>query len=111
MRLVFVYTNMAREFAKAFYKSKDWERCRADYIRSVGGLCERCLKRGLYNPGIIVHHKTYINPDNINDPRILTDFNNLELLCRQCHADEHKKTQTRYVIDELGRVSTSPHAR
>lgn len=101
---------MAREFAKAFYKSKEWERCRADYIRSVGGLCERCLKRGLYNPGIIVHHKTYIDPSNITDPEILTNFSNLELLCRNCHADEHRKSQKRFTVDDLGRVTISPHA-
>lgn len=36
---------MAKEFAKSFYKSKAWKRCRAMYAASVGGLCERCLTK------------------------------------------------------------------
>lgn len=101
---------MAKEYAKAFYHSKLWKQCRADYYRYAGGLCERCLAKGLYNPGVIVHHKTYINPDNVTDPQVLTDFSNLELLCRKCHAEEHTQTERRYIVDDLGRVSTSPNA-
>lgn len=101
---------MAKQYAKAFYKSQAWKDCRAAYFKHAGGLCERCLARGLYNPGVIVHHKEHISPDNITDPRILTDFNNLELLCRQCHAEEHAHTRKRYTVDELGRVGIAPHA-
>ena len=100
---------MAKQYAKAFYKSQAWKDCRAAYFKHAGGLCERCLARGLYNPGVIVHHKEHISPDNITDPMILTDFNNLELLCRQCHAEEHAHTRKRFFVDELGRVSTPPN--
>lgn len=99
-----------KEYAKAFYKSKQWQQCRESYAKSKGWLCERCLKKGLYNPGVIVHHKTYIDPENITDPMILLNFDNLELLCRACHGDEHKKLQRRFTVDELGRVQISPHA-
>ena len=95
---------MATEAANRFYKSTTWKKCREDYFRKAGGLCERCLKKGLYNPGEIVHHKTYINADNITDPQILTDFGNLELLCRKCHAEEHDKLKRRYKIDAFGNV-------
>lgn len=73
-------------------------------MRSVGGLCERCLKKGLIVPGEIVHHKVYISPDNINDPAITLNPNNLELLCRDCHAEEHTDRRKRYKLDNLGRV-------
>ena len=99
-----------RDFAKAFYKSQAWKDCRAAYYSHAGGLCECCLAKGLYNPGEIVHHKEHISPDNITDPQILTDFNNLELLCRRCHAEKHSHTQKRFSIDELGRVGIAPHA-
>jgi 5-methylcytosine-specific restriction endonuclease McrA len=73
-------------------------------MRSVGGLCERCLKKGLIVPGEIVHHKVYISPDNINDPAITLNPDNLELLCRDCHAEEHMDRRKRYKLDNLGRV-------
>lgn len=95
---------MAQAFAKPFYDSDQWRDCRKAYYHYRGGLCERCLKLGLYSPGEIVHHKRHINPENIQDPAILTDFNNLELLCRKCHADEHSKHKKRYQIDAFGRV-------
>lgn len=51
---------MAKEYAKSFYKSKEWIKCRNSYITFVHGLCERCGK-----PGKIVHHKKKITPMNI----------------------------------------------
>ena len=94
-----------QEFAKTFYKSAAWKRCRDNYIRSVGGLCENCMKKGLFNPAEIVHHITYITPETIKDPTITLSFNNLQALCRQCHADTHAGTVRRYTVDELGRVA------
>jgi len=89
-----------------FYKTKAWQRCRDGYIKSVGGLCERCLKRGMYVPGRIVHHKTYLTPENISDPAVAFDWSNLELLCRSCHELEHKGNgvERRYIVDANGSV-------
>lgn len=78
-----------REFARAFYKSKAWQDCREAYIQSVHGLCERCLSKGLYIPGKIVHHKILLTPENINNPDICLNWENLELLCQDCHNKEH----------------------
>ena len=93
-----------REFAVPLYKSVAWQKCRAAYASSVGGLCERCLAKGLIVPGEIVHHKVYLSPDNINDPNITLNWENLELLCRDCHADEHQRLKLRYKFDEFGRA-------
>ena len=94
-----------KDYAAKLYKSKAWQRCRNAYSKSVGGLCERCLAKGQYTPGEIVHHKCHINPDNISDPNITLSFDNLELLCRKCHGEEHGKTVKRFEVDELGRVN------
>lgn len=91
-----------QDFAKEFYSSKAWAKCRAAYRKSVGGLCEACLSRGQYTPGEIVHHKIHITPENINDPNIVLNWRNLELLCRGCHAVEHGGK--RYKILEDGSV-------
>ena len=95
-------------WARDFYFSSAWRNCRDSYMRSVGGLCERCLKRGLFVPGVIVHHKTHLTPDNIHDERVTLDWHNLELLCRDCHGAEHLRRQRRYTIGEGGIVMTHP---
>lgn len=96
---------MAKEYAAQFYKSKAWQNTRAAYISSRGGLCERCLARGKYNPGVIVHHREHITPDNIQDPNVLLSWENLELLCRECHAAEHAKNKKRFFVDDAGHVT------
>ena len=95
----------APEQQRAFYKSKAWQRCRASYIAKVGGLCERCLSRGFYVPGYIVHHKEYIDLGNITDPSVLLCFDNLEYLCEKCHNQEHFGEKKRYVINADGSVT------
>lgn len=90
---------MAKQYIKAFYNSETWKRCRDSYMRSRAYLCERCGE-----PAEIVHHKTYINPNNCTNPEILTDWNNLEALCLKCHNEEHfKKVEKRYKVDKNGR--------
>lgn len=97
-----------KEYATRFYSSTEWKRCRAAYAKSVGGLCEICLAAGIYKPGVIVHHKTNISPDNITDPSVVLDWNNLQLVCRDCHARIHDSKRRRYRVDELGRVQFDP---
>ena len=73
-----------KEFAKKFYNSAAWRKCRAAFIMYRYGLCERCS-----NPGDIVHHTILLSPENINDPEISLNFEHLELLCATCHQHEH----------------------
>lgn len=88
-----------------FYKTAAWASCRNAYAKSKGGLCERCLSRGIYKAGVIVHHKIHLTPDTIKDPNVSLNWNNLQLLCRDCHAIVHKPSK-RYKVDEFGRVTT-----
>ena len=91
---------------KGFYKTAAWKKCRAAYIKSVGGLCERCRAKGLIVPGYIVHHKIHLTPMNISDPSISLGFDNLEYLCQDCHNKEHfkEKAKPRYKITKNGEV-------
>ena len=95
-----------KDFAVSFYKSKQWRDCRAAYLKSVGGLCERCLARGLYVPGVIVHHRTHLTPENIGNPEISLGFENLECVCRDCHGSIHRGFERRWTVDECGRISS-----
>lgn len=94
-----------KDFAKPFYTSKAWARCREAYAKSKRGLCERCLSDGLVNPGEIVHHKIHLTPGNINDPKITLGWDNLELVCRNCHAEIHSRKPRRFSVDSSGRVT------
>lgn len=86
-----------KEYAKDFYTSDAWRKTRIAYIKKVNGLCERCMAAGEFVPGKIVHHRKHITPKNISDPRITLSFDNLELLCEDCHNKEHKrKNNCRY---------------
>lgn len=55
-------------------------------------------------PGEIVHHKVHLTPDSINDPTVALSWDNLELLCRTCHAKAHGAAK-RYKVDKMGRVT------
>ncbi|GIW49194.1 MAG: HNH endonuclease [Caloramator sp.] len=97
---------MARDFAKRFYNSKEWEECRKAYFVHRYGICERCGQ-----PGDIVHHKIYLNPSNINNPAISLSFENLELLCQECHNKEHGKKGSLaegLVFDDEGNLIKHP---
>jgi len=80
---------MAKEFAKRFYKSKAWQRCRTSFISYRitidGGMCEHCQDK----PGYIVDHIEELTPENINNPDVTLNHDNLQYLCLICH---NKKT-------------------
>ena len=97
---------MARDYAQKFYSSEAWNQCRESYRKSRGGLCEECLKQGIFTPGEIVHHKVKLSPDNIGEPNVTLNWSNLELVCRLCHAKIHGYKPKRYTVDTFGRVET-----
>ena len=98
---------MARDFASTFYQSEDWIACRRSYMRKVGGLCERCLARGQYRAADIVHHKTPLSPQNIHQPQVTLNHDNLMALCRDCHAAVHR-TPKRWRVTPDGHIVATP---
>ena len=92
-----------------FYRSQAWKDTRRNYKQSVGNLCERCLKRGIIQSADVVHHIVPLTTDNIGDINLSLNWDNLQALCRKCHADVHeemyaKQSKRRYRIDEYGKV-------
>lgn len=90
---------MAREFAKSFYNSKAWKVTRLTVLEREHFLCERCGE-----PASQVHHKIWLRPDNINDPNITLNLENLEALCETCHQHEHYLQDRGYAFDEEGNI-------
>ena len=99
---------MAKKWAKSFYNSKQWKRCRDSYIEhriSIdGGMCEECKDE----QGYIVHHEILLTPENINNPDIALNHKYLKYVCKGCHDEyeEHgvgqKKVKTLCMFDKDG---------
>jgi uncharacterized protein YlaI len=86
---------VAREFAKEFYNSKAWHKTKNAFIKSRiatdGGMCQECHDR----PGVIVHHRHWLTPSNINDPDITLSWSNLEYVCHNCHDIIHERVSAK----------------
>ena len=82
-----------------FYKSDSWRAARELKIMSVNGLCERCGQIG-----IEVHHKERLTVDNVNDLSISINQDNLELLCRECHNQVHRRFSKEVRFDKDGNL-------
>ena len=96
-----------RSIDNEFYHTPSWRKCRETYLESVNHLCERCLQKGLYVSARVVHHKIHLTEDNISNPDIVLNFDNLEALCQDCHNKEHFKTsKKRYTVGEAGEIYT-----
>ena len=75
------------DWAKQFYNSATWRKMR-DYIRARdNGLCQICGA-----PGEEVHHIKHLTPDNLSNPDITLNPDNLILLCKACHSAEHLRS-------------------
>ena len=92
-------------WAESFYKSKAWQRCRENIMKRDAYLCVDCFKKNKLTPAEEVHHITELTADNINNPAITLNPDNLVSLCRECHKARHGARQHRYKIDERGRVT------
>lgn len=99
-----------REFAKKFYNSAAWDKCRAAYIskrRAIdGGLCETCRRRY----GHIVHHRIWLTPENVNDPEVALNMDNLKYDCLTCHNKEKERGDVlpEILFDEDGQPIPPP---
>lgn len=98
------------EAVEAFYTSRKYRKCKKEYAKSVGNLCERCLKRGIINSGtkkqpLENHHKIPLNDDNINDPSITLNWDNFELLCKKCHDEERERKPKRWFLTADGKIA------
>lgn len=74
-----------RRVGKDVYNSSKWQKVRKAYLASVNYICEICGK-----PAEIVHHKIHLTAENVRNPKISYNQDNLMALCRDCHNREHQ---------------------
>ena len=85
---------MAKDFSRHIYHTSEWERVRQAAWARDHGLCVECRKRGRVTVAEIVHHIDELTPANVNDPAKAYGIDNLECVCRECHARLHGYTQS-----------------
>lgn len=78
---------------EAFYHSARWKDCARSYCETKSWICERCANKNIDNDRPLkgqlqVHHKNPITLQNIGNPEIALNHDNLELLCIKCHNKE-----------------------
>lgn len=76
-----------------FYRSDAWKIARAIKIANACGAI-----------GTEVHHIIHLTPENVNDPSIATNQENLKLLCKECHNKTHGRFEGKrdYYFNEDG---------
>ena len=84
--------DMAREFARQFYKSAAWQQARKLALIRDHGMCQT---PGCFMPADEVHHIIELTPRNIGDPSIALSLDNLTCLCRECHRRVRRKISFR----------------
>ena len=94
-----------KPWAEEFYKSQAWKICREVIMQRDHYLCQDCLKQNKFTAAEEVHHIIELTPENIQDPEVTLNSENLISLCRECHRARHGARQRRYKIDEFGRVT------
>lgn len=110
---------MSYGIRKDFYHSKVWNNVRKTIWLKQNLLCNRCGKP-VYVDGIsdylpkekrrtgIVHHKIYLDNNNIYDDTITIDENNLEGVCKWCHEhichNQDTAKRSDYVFDDEGNI-------
>ncbi len=94
-----------------FYNSTAWRKLSHDYAQSRAWICERCgnrnidYKRPIYKQ-LHCHHKIPLTDENIDNPDISLNVDNLILLCQKCHnaVDSEDVLQEGLYFDENGMV-------
>ena len=90
-----------REFARAFYNSKEWRTCSRAFMQSRHYVCDRCG-----GVAVICHHKNHLSPENINNPAVTLNWENLEALCMDCHNLEHMRADSVTTFAEDGSIAS-----
>ena len=94
-----------KSVSHSFYTSREWKRCRGEYLRTHP-FCEECLLQGRYTPATHVHHIQFLDRETVEDPKIALNFENLEAVCHECHNKIHfGNIERRYKVDEMGRIA------
>ena len=89
-----------RKLRQKAYQLTVWKKLRLAHLKR-NPICAECLKKGELTPAEDVHHiRSPFNGGEINYD-LLLDSNNLESVCKKCHAEIHNKQQGHISPEEV----------
>lgn len=92
-----------RKLRQDAYNQTSWRKLRTTYLKQHP-LCEECLKTGKVTPASSVHHiKTPFSKGEVNQ-FLLLDYNNLESVCHECHAEIHNRQEGKQTVQDVLRT-------
>ena len=74
-----------------FYCTQEWRDLSYNSKIAAGGKCSRCGYIADKMSELIGHHKIELTEDNVDDPNISLNPENIEVICQQCHNKEHRR--------------------
>lgn len=77
-----------------FYCRKQWRDLSYNLKIERGGKCSRCDFIAVNKEDfkyLIAHHKIELTEDNVDDPNISLNPDNIEIICHSCHNKEHRR--------------------
>ena len=77
-----------------FYNSKDWRDLAYKLKIERGCRCAKCGKILVDFSKLIGHHKVEMTEDNVDDVRISLNPDLIEIICLDCHNEEHVRFGT-----------------
>lgn len=81
-----------------FYTSSKWLAVRARKIAESGGVCSRCGRVFSDSSKLIVHHKQHLKGNDYNNPSVAFNDDNLEVICVDCHNQEHDRFKNQHNV-------------
>ena len=93
---MFMYTDLHQ-----FYVSGPWRDLCYSLKTQRLNKCERCGAYITDKKYLIGHHKTTLTLDNVNDPNISLNPDQIEIICHKCHNKEHRRfgyTKQVYIV-------------
>lgn len=94
------YREKRKHEANAFYYSQEWNELRKAVLRTYGCVCMKC---GASNTVMQVDH---IKPRS-KYPELAWNFDNLQVLCKECNQRKGNKHSTDYRKARKARISES----
>lgn len=103
------YKKMALDPIHAFYCSKDYLTLAKSCKIKSGGVCANC--GDIFDiDELRPHHKIELTLDNIDDPKITLNPENIEVLCHACHNLKHRRFCNAIGVKHVYLVHGSPYS-
>lgn len=74
-----------------FYCTQAWQDLSYNSKIAARGKCSRCGYIADKMSELIGHHKIELTEDNVDDPNISLNRENIEVICQQCHNKQHRR--------------------